>query len=72
MPPVAADGDKLRQILSNLVENAVKYSPDGGTGRGPGRGAERVVRFSVADEGLGFRPRSTAASSRSSIASTHS
>ena len=29
-PPVAADRDKLRQVLTNLVANAVKYSPAGG------------------------------------------
>ena len=28
-PPVAADPDKLRQVLVNLVENAVKYSGEG-------------------------------------------
>src|SRR5262249_58083294 len=28
VPPVAADPDKIRQVLTNLVENAVKYSPD--------------------------------------------
>jgi signal transduction histidine kinase len=52
---VAADPDKLRQVLVNLVENAVKYS---GTG-------EIVVslqphdgwmRFSVRDQGLGIPP----------------
>src|SRR5207248_11768022 len=30
LPPVAADEQQLRQVLVNLVENAVKYSPDGG------------------------------------------
>jgi two-component system phosphate regulon sensor histidine kinase PhoR len=28
---VSADGDRLRQTLRNLISNATKYSPDGGT-----------------------------------------
>ena len=55
--PVLGDPDKVAQVLSNLVENAVKYSPDGG----------RVVvtleqrptgtlRVSVTDDGLGVPP----------------
>jgi PAS domain S-box-containing protein len=56
LPPVAADPDKLRQILTNLIDNAVKYSPDGGQveveiARSGGR-----VRFRVTDEGLGIPP----------------
>jgi PAS domain S-box-containing protein len=56
LPPVAADPDKLRQILTNLVDNAIKYSPDGGRveveiGRSGGR-----VRFRVTDHGLGIPP----------------
>jgi PAS domain S-box-containing protein len=56
LPPVAADPDKLRQILTNLTDNAIKYSPDGGrveveVGRSGGR-----VRFRVTDQGLGVPP----------------
>jgi signal transduction histidine kinase len=56
LPPIAADPDKLRQILTNLIDNAIKYSPDGGrveleVGRSGGR-----VRFRVSDEGLGVPP----------------
>jgi PAS domain S-box-containing protein len=51
---VAADPDGLRQVLVNLVENAVKYSPGGGRvvlelERRDGR-----VRFAVRDGGLGI------------------
>jgi PAS domain S-box-containing protein len=51
---VAADPEHLRQVLVNLVDNAVKYSPDGG------RVAVRIedrspsIRFAVSDEGLGI------------------
>ncbi|MDQ4030498.1 MAG: PAS domain-containing protein, partial [Actinomycetota bacterium] len=30
LPRIAADADKVRQVLANLVDNAIKYSPDGG------------------------------------------
>ena len=54
MPPVAADADKLRQILMNLLDNAVKYSPDGGNIRLGVAQNDAFVSFSVTDEGLGL------------------
>jgi signal transduction histidine kinase len=46
----------VRQVLINLVENAIKYSPEGGTVQVELEPCESVVRFSVKDEGLGIPP----------------
>jgi PAS domain S-box-containing protein len=54
LPPVAADEQQLRQVLVNLVENAVKYSPDGGPVEVKVSRGERGVRWAVSDEGLGI------------------
>jgi PAS domain S-box-containing protein len=54
LPPVAADEGQLRQVLANLIDNAVKYSPDGGGVRIRLEPADKSVRFVVADEGLGI------------------
>jgi PAS domain S-box-containing protein len=54
VPPVVADPSKLRQVLVNLVDNAIKYSPAGGTVRVSLAPADGVVRIAVADEGLGI------------------
>ena len=53
-PSVAADRDKARQVLVNLVENAIKYSPDGGRVEVGIDQTESAVRFYVTDEGLGI------------------
>jgi signal transduction histidine kinase len=54
-PKIVADADRLRQVVTNLVMNAVKYSPAGGsiTVRCRQRGAEHVV-IEVIDHGLGI------------------
>jgi signal transduction histidine kinase len=51
--PVTGHPEKLRQVLANLVENAVKYSPDGGRIAVTYESANGHLRFSVRDEGLG-------------------
>jgi signal transduction histidine kinase len=54
VPPVAADEAQLRQVLDNLLDNAIKYSPGGGEVRLGLERADAAVRFSVADGGLGI------------------
>jgi signal transduction histidine kinase/GAF domain-containing protein len=53
LPPVIGDPDKVRQVLTNLVENAIKYSPDGGTVEVAVVRRDHALRFTVRDEGLG-------------------
>jgi len=54
LPPVRADPNQLRQVIGNLVDNAVKYSPDGGEVRVAAAANGGTVRFSVSDSGLGI------------------
>ena len=54
LPAVAADGGKLRQVLTNLVANAIKYSPAGGRVEVEITPAERELAVLVRDQGLGI------------------
>lgn len=55
-PIVDADPQRIAQVLRNLVDNAVKYSPDGGLVVVQGRVGEHEVIISVADQGVGIAP----------------
>ena len=63
LPLVRADEERPRQVLTNLVRNAIKYSPNGGIIRIGGwyeasthaAGKQRVVLY-VADQGIGIPP----------------
>ena len=50
---VAGDGDRILQIVSNLVANAVRWTPAGGVVRLSAAGVTGGVRIEVADSGPG-------------------
>ncbi|MCB9078644.1 MAG: GAF domain-containing protein [Anaerolineaceae bacterium] len=64
LPTIIADDDRLKQVFMHLVQNAIKYTPDGGrisiTGRDLGEAAQRpedaFVEIVVADTGIGLAP----------------
>ena len=49
-----ADPEKLRQVCAILVDNAVRYSPDGGAVTVGAARRQDTVEVSVADEGIGI------------------
>ncbi len=51
-----ADDDRLQQVLANLISNAVKFSPQGGTVRLGGERRGDWVRIWVRDQGPGIAP----------------
>ena len=53
-PAVRADGDRVAQVLANLVHNAVKFTPAGGSVRLSAAREDGRVLFSVADTGVGI------------------
>ena len=52
-PVVEGDPGRLEQVLNNLVSNAIKYSPDGGTIEISGRASPDEVIVTVSDQGVG-------------------
>ena len=60
LPIVHADAAKLRQALSNVLGNAVKYSPEGGAIKircsASDRDGKHFIGIAVTDHGIGMRP----------------
>jgi signal transduction histidine kinase len=56
-PPIRGDFERLREVLTNLIGNAIKYSPDGGLIKVGGvLGKNDTVCLYVSDEGIGIPP----------------
>jgi signal transduction histidine kinase/CheY-like chemotaxis protein len=54
LPPVHADGTRLHQVLVNLIGNAVKFTPEGGSVRVRAGRQEGQVWIAVEDTGVGI------------------
>jgi len=51
---VIVDRDRLLQVLTNLIDNAIKFTPEGGTVTVKSEVHQNQVRFSVSDTGPGI------------------
>jgi two-component system, OmpR family, phosphate regulon sensor histidine kinase PhoR len=64
LPPAHADLSLLRKVLDELLDNAVKYSPEGGRVEvgliGENNRSKRMIRVEIADEGIGIEPENMA------------
>jgi two-component system phosphate regulon sensor histidine kinase PhoR len=56
LPAVAADRDRVAQVLANLVHNATKHTAKGGAVHLSARRADGAVAFAVRDTGEGIAP----------------
>ncbi len=52
--PVLGDAQRLRQVFTNLLGNALKFTPKGGTIRVTSESDRRMVRVAISDSGVGI------------------
>jgi two-component system phosphate regulon sensor histidine kinase PhoR len=56
LPAFKGDSQKLHQVLVNLLQNAVNYSPSGGEIVVEAKSSDRMIDIVVADTGIGIPP----------------
>jgi len=56
LPKVYADPNRMNQVLSNLIGNALKFTPEGGAVTIEGTREGKFVLFAVRDTGVGIQP----------------
>jgi signal transduction histidine kinase/CheY-like chemotaxis protein len=52
---VFGDEKRVRQVLTNILSNAVKYTPEGSVGFRVSRGANNILQFAITDTGIGIK-----------------
>lgn len=56
LPSIVGDAEQLERVLTNLISNALKYSPDGCPVEVSVSSGEEHILFAVKDQGPGIRP----------------
>jgi signal transduction histidine kinase len=56
LPPAMADRERIHQVLFNLVDNALRFTPPGGRVTLSAEAQDRAVRVRVEDTGVGIPP----------------
>ncbi len=56
LPPVVGNHDRIQQVLINLLDNAISFTPPGGNITLLARQEEEVIRVNVSDTGAGIPP----------------
>lgn len=51
---IEMDEDKLTQVLDNIISNALKYSPEGGSVKFIVEEKENIIKVSISDQGVGI------------------
>ncbi|MFC1959724.1 ATP-binding protein [Chloroflexota bacterium] len=54
VPDIIGDGDRLAQVITNLIDNAIKFTPTGGTIQVAARPQEGGLTLTISDSGLGI------------------
>jgi two-component system phosphate regulon sensor histidine kinase PhoR len=54
LPPVIGDADRLERVALNLIHNAIKFTPDGGSVGVSATLAEAAIKVEVSDSGVGI------------------
>jgi len=60
LPEIEIDGERLRQVIVNLMSNAIKFSDPGGKVTARAKTGEKEILFQVKDRGIGMKKKAMA------------